>query len=322
MPMRTQVTIARAKHHCWRIDRNRAGVPPRLLAALLLFGWMLPVSAQQPAIPPVTLQLSPETIEMGAFYNGAPIRMEGTAPAGSKVMVILRGASKDELFNRKGRVGPIWINVDKVHVTGTPSLFLRFSSEDVHTFLDRETIDTFALDELSIKKRMHVRTNQGEPDPQYREQITNSYLDLKKGDGSYRRVADRVHVADQGNGTTHYTLAFNWPKSAPPGVYQVEVYACRENAIVGRTGTVLRLVEVGFPAFVANLAHTHPYSYGLFAVVLAVIAGFGIDALASRLRGKRKPAVRAVPALQPEAKSMAASAGTGHETLESARPNR
>jgi hypothetical protein len=88
--------------------------------------------------PPVTLKLSPETIQMGAFYNGASLRMEGTAPSGSKVMIVLRGVSKDEIFNKKDRVGPIWINVDKVHVSGSPSLFLRFSSEDVHTFLESD----------------------------------------------------------------------------------------------------------------------------------------------------------------------------------------
>jgi uncharacterized protein (TIGR02186 family) len=262
-------------------------------------------------VPSIPLKLSPETIEMGTFYNGAPIRMEGTAPSGSKVMVVLRGAEKDELFNKKGRVGPIWVNTDKVHVTGTPSLFLRFSSEDVHTFLPRETIDAYALDEASIKKRMHIRTSKGEPDPQYWEVLANSYLDLKKSDLNYRRVADRVQVVDGADGLVHYTLAFNWPKTAPPGSYQIEVYACRDGAIVGRGGTVMRLVEIGFPALMVNLAHTHPYGYGLLAVIMAVIAGFGIDAIASRLRGARRriPDER-VPLAEPQ-QAHSASAGFG-----------
>ena len=115
---------------------------------------------------PVTLKLSPETIEMGAFYNGTRLRMEGYGSSGSKVMVVIRGASKDEVFNKKERVGPIWINVDKVYVSGPPSLFLRFSSEDVHTFLDRQTIDAYALDELSIRNRMRIRTERGMRDPE------------------------------------------------------------------------------------------------------------------------------------------------------------
>jgi uncharacterized protein (TIGR02186 family) len=264
--------------------------------------------------PPVTLELSPKTIEMGAFYNGARLRIEGKAPSGSQVMIVLRGTSKDEVFNRKDRVGPIWINVDKVHVTGPPSLFLRFSSEDVHTFLDRETIEAYALDELSIRNRMQIHTERGVRDPEALRLIGDQYIDLKKKDGSYRRIADRVHVSESGNGEERYTLEFGWPKLALPGSYQVEVYACRDGRIVGQSGTVLPLVEVGFPAFMANAAKSHAYWYGIFAVILAVIAGFGIDALAVLLGGakKRIPAqARPVPRPQPAQRTMAARAGAG-----------
>jgi uncharacterized protein (TIGR02186 family) len=251
----------------------------------------------QSAVPRTTLKLSPDTIQMDTFYNGAPIRMEGDVPAGSHVVVIVRGESKDEVFNKKGRIGPIWINVDKIHVTGTPSLFLRFTSEEMHGFLDRKTIDAYELDELSVKERMHIRTNKGEPGPEYRELIENSYLDLKKKDLTYRRVANRVHIVPDG-ATEHYTVAFNWPKTAPPGRYQIEVYACRDRAIIGQAATTLRLVEVGFPAFMVSLAHQHPWEYGLLAVFAAVCAGFGIDAVASRLRrpARARPRKVLVPA--------------------------
>ena len=106
-----------------RQSHLQVSFPPALAVVLATLACLY-ASAEVP--PPVTLKLSPETIEMGAFYNGASLRMEGTAPSGSKVMVVLRGASKDEVFNKKDRVGPIWINVDKVHVSGPPSLFLRF----------------------------------------------------------------------------------------------------------------------------------------------------------------------------------------------------
>lgn len=271
-------------------------------------------NASAEVTPPVTLKLSPETIEMGAFYDGARLRMEGKAPSGSKVMVVLRGVSKDEVFNKKDRVGPIWINVDKVHVTGPPSLFLRFSSEDVHTFLDRQTIDAYALDELSIRNRMHIRTEHGLRDPEALRLIGDQYVDLKKKEGSYRRIADRVHVVDIGNGESRYTLEIGWPKLATPGSYQVEVYACRDGRIVGQSGAALQLVEVGFPAFMAAAAREHPYGYGILAVIMAVIAGFGIDALAVLLGGKKKhiPAeAHPMPRPQPAHRTMAAAAGAG-----------
>ena len=225
------------------------------------------------------------------------------------------GVTKDEVFNKKARVGPIWINVDKVHVTGPPSLFLRFSSEDVHTFLDRQTIDAYALDELSIRNRMHIRTEHGLRDPEALKVIGDDYLDLKKKDGSYRRIADRVHVTESGNGEEHYSLEFGWPKLALPGSYQVEVYACRDGRIVGQSGSCSAIGRGRASRHSWRMPReNHAYGYGILAVILAVIAGFGIDALAVLIGGakKRVPA-GARPALRPQPahRAMAAAAGAG-----------
>ena len=246
---------------------------------------------------------------MGAFYDGARLRMEGTAPSGSKVMIVLRGVSKDEVFNKKDRVGPIWINVDKVHVTGPPSLFLRFSSEDVHTFLDRQTIDAYALDELSIRNRMHIRTEHGVHDPEALRVIGDHYLDLKKEEGRYRRIADRVHVVETGNGEERYSFG-NWLAQASYARFVPSGSLCvprRPNSRPKRSRS--KLVEIGFPAFMANAAREHPYGYGLLAVIMAIIAGFGIDALAVLLGGakKRIPAkARPIPQPQPAHRARAA----------------
>ena len=139
---------------------------------------------------------------------------------------------------------------------------------------------------------MQIRTEHGLRDPEALKLIGDHYLNLKKTDGSYRRIADRVQVAEIGNGEARYSLEIGWPKLATPGSYQVEVYACRDGRIVGQSGTTLSLTEIGFPAFMANAAREHPYGYGILAVILAVIAGFGIDALAVLLGGAKKRSTR------------------------------
>ncbi len=295
------------------LKSRRAPINSRVLPALaLLWAVMVCPNVSAQATPPVTLKLSPQTIEMGAFYNGVRLRMDGTVPSNSKVMIVIRGVTKDEVFNKKARVGPIWINVDKVHVSGPPSLFLRFSSEDVHTFLDRQTIENYALDELSIRDRMQILTEHGVRDPEALKALGDHYINLKKSEGAYRRLSDRVQVTETGTGEEHYSLNIGWPKLATPGLYQVEVYACRDGRIVGQSGATLKLVEIGFPAFMATSARSHPYEYGIFAVILAIIAGFGIDALAILLGGTRKHAshgARPAPRPQPAQRATAAAAG-------------
>ncbi len=256
---------------------------------------------------PPSLKLSPDTIQMGAFYSGAKVRIEGTAPAGSQVLVVIRGDENDEFFNKKGRVGPIWVNTDRIHVTAAPSVFLSFSSADVSSFLDRNSIDTYQLDEQAIKNRLasrcHCKCNPNarhrtasgslaecagvEPDPQYRELIRNSFLALKLREGRYQTHPDAVRMASAAGVDTRYTVDLDWPKSATAGTYRVEMYACKDRMVRARTAALLRVVEVGFPAQMAALSSRHPWIYGLIAVLTGIIAGFAMDALTVRLR--RRP---------------------------------
>jgi Putative transmembrane protein (Alph_Pro_TM) len=69
-------------------------------------------------------------------------------------MVVIRGGGKDEFFNRKGRVGIIWLNTDRIHIKRAPSVFLTFSSDNANSLLDRESLDEYQLDEAAIKKQI------------------------------------------------------------------------------------------------------------------------------------------------------------------------
>ena len=119
---------------------------------LLCIGWSCLSQAET-----VSISLSPDTIQMGAFYDGSAIKIQGSVPPDSGIIVVIRGDKKDEIFNKKGRVGPIWINTDKVHVAAVPSLFLSFASSDISSLLNRETIDSYELDDSSIASHLVCR---------------------------------------------------------------------------------------------------------------------------------------------------------------------
>ncbi|MBZ5612787.1 MAG: TIGR02186 family protein [Acidobacteriia bacterium] len=293
--------------------RNRGVAVLGFLLTVLIIAIPETAGAQVPApssalSSDLSVKVSPEGIQMGAFYDGAKMRIEGAAPSGSQVLVIIRGEEHDELFNKKGRVGPIWVNTDRIHVAFTPSLFLSFSGADVTTFLDPASIEAYQLDEQAIKNRLASRSHCKcsttvrhhtwfgaiakcagvEPDPKYQELIRNNYLALKSGEGRYQTHLDAVRMTNAGldrtAGDSRYSVNFDWPRSAPPGSYDVEVYACQNRKVAARTTTRLQVVEVGFPARMDALSSGHPLGYGLLAILAAVVAGFTIDALTVRLR--------------------------------------
>lgn len=257
----------------------------------------VPGPAQMP--PP---GLAPGTIAMGAFYNGARVRIDGTAPAGSGVLIVIEGSERDEFFNRKGRVGPIWLTVDRIHVKHAPSVFLRFNSAPLGSMLDQEDIQNYQLDEAAIMDRIRVLshckcslTNRAlqsgihdtAPDASYARVLYADFLKLKGHEGTYYEKEGIVKVVPAGS-EVRYALQFDWPKKVPPGTYRVTVYACRGRRVIAHSAASLQLVEVGFPAYMAKMASTNPWLYGIAAVLAAIAAGFLTDLFTSRLQSRRR----------------------------------
>jgi len=249
---------------------------------------------------------------MGTFYGGARVRVEGEAPSGSEVIVVIRGPEETEYFNRKERVGPVWLSVDKVHVTRVPSVFVRLASGDVHSLLDEATVDGHQLDESALERRMSVRshcqcaggrsagsgsppacTTGVEPEEPLLERIRASYLALKRQEGTYQVLPEAVALSASPGGGTLYTTEVDWPRRARPGDYRIEVLACRDGAVVGRASTTLPVVKAGAPARIGEFASSHPMAYGAFAVLAAAMTGLAMDSLVRRRRprgvGRRGP---------------------------------
>lgn len=273
-----------------------------LMLALVVLPWT-PLPAQAQMAAPTLL---PQKIAIGTLYNGAHVRITGIAPPSSGVLIVIRGDQKDEFLDRKGRVGIIWLNTERIHIKQAPSVFLSFSSADVNSLLDRTNLDHYRLDMAAICARIHclchckckltgIHADQRcvhgtEPDPAYAELLRTSFLNLKETDGSYCQHFGAVHVARLADSRIEYTLDFQWPRTAPAGVYAVEVYACRDRTVVDHSTGTLKLVEVGFPAYVASLASAHPWIYGSAAVLIAMFAGFGTDALTAWIRRPKRQA--------------------------------
>jgi len=234
---------------------------------------------------PLTCQVTPRVIEMDAFYTGANVKVEGMAAPGSKIVVLVTGSESEESFNRKARFGPVWINSGKVRISGVPRLFLRFSPEPVANLLSRETIGGHLLDPTSVMARMCIQP--APPAAADDAAIRRDYLALKQSRGTYT-LGDRSVTMGSDADCAWYRLEFHWPKKAPPATYRVHVFEVRNGSIGRQISVPLAVAPAGLPARIANLAEDHAASYGIAAVLIGVLAGFGIDLLATRVFRRKR----------------------------------
>ncbi len=251
--------------------------------ALVLLASVGPVLPNGLATPVV--RLTPKRIEMGSFYSGARLRVDGLVSGAAKAVVVIRGAETKDVFNKKARFGFVWANAGKVTISRTPSLFLCFSPEPVHNMLNSDTIRHRLLDEAVIQALMLI-----EPEQEARTAavLRSNYLALKKANGLYCILPGSLNMGQPTEGGTPYSAEFLWPKKAPPASYTVTVLECRGGMVTGEASISLEVVKVGFPATLAVLAYDRAPLYGLLAVLMAVAAGFGIDFLAAKLFGKKR----------------------------------
>ena len=276
--------------------RPRSGARRR---ALLLAAALAGVAVLFPAValgpPQEVIRLTPPSIEMGAFYGGSSLRIEGRTERGCAPVVVVRGPEVKEAFSRKGRSGPIWVNAGKLEISGVPSLFLCFSPAPVRSLLSAEAVARGGLDEAALKSRLVI-----EPARMDHEVIREHYLKLKAEEGMLGVFPDGVQTGQPGESGVAYSVELQWPRKAPPGTYEVSVYECRDGAIIRHSTAPLRVTPVGFPAALGRLARGHGAAYGVIAVLIAAMAGFGMDFFASRLMRRRARVPLRMPVPEPQ----------------------
>lgn len=230
------------------------------------------------------LEISPERIEMGMLYSGGLVRVSGTIEAGSQVVVVVRGPEHEEAFNKKVRAGPIWISSGQVHVSGVPSLFLSFASAPVRTLLSEDVVDHEVLDVAAIQRHMVVDAGD---DPVDRDVMSDNYVALKTERETYQVHEDAVELGAATDAGVPFSLEFEWPRIAQPQLYSFSAYECRDNQIMRRGSAELNVVKVGMPENIHAFAMDQSVQYGILAVLIAAIAGFGIDFVTTKLFGAK-----------------------------------
>ena len=231
--------------------------------------------------PPPRVKVTPDVVRMGAFYGGATVRVEGARDADGTIIVAVRGPTVTEVFKHDGRAGFLWVNTNKVAISEVPSLWLVFSSERVGACLPRAVIDQYGLDQAALKKQMRIQCKACD-----QEQIAEEYLNYKTVQGSYRQASGNFRmVAARAAGVSDpsYRFEFELPRCATPGEYRVLVLECRGGEVTASSEVPLRVVEVGFPSFISGMASQHASYYGMLSVLVALLAGLGIDFLVARL---------------------------------------
>ncbi len=216
----------------------------------------------------VTVQVTPDVVEINSFYQGHNVTVTGTLPAGLGAVVEVVGPTAEEHLRRKGRRGPLWMNVGNITVDGAPSLYLVLSS--AAELLAGNRVDA-AWGFPSLIQRISLK---GDVQPDEKDKFKHQFLELKESEELYGAWPGGLKLSPPEDGLQKVTGTFWLPSNIKPDTYKVCLTTVKEGQAVDRVCTNLTVQMVGFPALLMTMAYEHGALYGILAVVIAIVVGF------------------------------------------------
>ncbi len=241
--------------------------------ALVLGCWLL-LASPALAAASLDLRISPEVVEIGAFFHGGQVTVRGKIPPGAQAVMEVVGQTAVEHLMRRGRRGGLWMNVGEVDVQGAPSLYLAMSTDP--RLLQAPPAEGATWGYPALKKGVSLG---GRVEPGEQELFLEQFFKLKESEEIYAAFPGAVKVSGAAGDLKAVTGTFPLPTMVKPGTYQVCLTVIQDGQVIGKQFTDLKVAMVGFPAMLSSLAYQHGATYGILAVVIAIVVGFAMGYL-------------------------------------------
>jgi uncharacterized protein (TIGR02186 family) len=254
-------------------------MPPRLMPPRLAFGWtFLAVLILTAALAPARAQqlvadLSAHQINITAGFSGADLLLFGVSDGTGDVVVIVSGPDATARVRKKERVSGLWINTASVRFDSVPSFYHVAATDNLST----EDIDN-VLRENGIGLRYQNMSPIADIAPEKAAEFRDALIRRKEAQGLYSPQTGKIEII--GGALFRTKVAF--PATVPTGTYRVYVYQVADGWVRSVTEIPLRVGKVGLEETVYRFAHDQPALYGLFAIAIAALAGYGAGMLFGR----------------------------------------
>ncbi len=247
-------------------SRRRTVARSAVLAALVFLLWPAAVRAE--------MKLAPDSIRIGAFFDGAYVRVTGEVPQGASVVVEVSGKRTEQQLLRKGRHWDIWMNLGEVDVENAPSVYFALSTAP-DAFSSAAGSPTFGYARLRQRVSFKMTHRHGLE----RRELFKEFVALKESEGLYGMFPGGLHLSESSPGQSTVEGEFRIPSRIDPGDYQVRLSVVEDGRVLRSDVADLRVQMGGLPALLSSLAQNHGALYGLLAIFIAVVFGFLIGVI-------------------------------------------
>jgi len=236
------------------------------------------------ALPPGTawtadltaLKVQPDVLDIGTFYSAGQVTISGEVPSGQDVIVEIKGPAANGKFDLKGRVGPFWMTRGNAELDGAPAMYVLLLPGGTDW---RSKAASLGLGLDEVKREITIKSDQLPPD-----ELFDMFVKLKKSEGLYAEEDNAIIYTPAENGLREFKAVYSFPRSTAKGDYQIKATAVADGALGREQSRGFQVEEVGFTRLVDDLATNRRLTYGILAVLIALVAG-GVMGILFKSRG-------------------------------------
>ncbi|MBD9373956.1 TIGR02186 family protein [Rhizobium sp. ARZ01] len=253
------------------------GLAYTLLAAVVL-AFAGPVHAQEKQsenTEKLEIGISTDEIAISSDFRGADLTIfgaiEGYDPnllAQSKydIVVALEGPKDNMTVRRKERVLGVWVNRHSMTFELAPESYSLSSTRDVDQIASDQVLNSIGVGLQHIRLDPIGFIGDGSSVAAFRE----AFLQLKETGGYFQRDPGGVQFIS----ASLFKATVKLPANVPNGTHVVRAQLFRDGVFISEKALPLRVVKTGLEQMISNAAFNRPISYGVLAVVLAVLTGW------------------------------------------------
>lgn len=237
--------------------------------ALLLLALICAVAAPVRA-EPLIADLSESVVKITTGFTGTKVLLFGAIDASGQVVVIVQGPRHSVVVREKQRTAGIWMNRRSVKFENVPAFYHVLSSDTLDEWLPLRTREQYEVGVEYLK--LDAVGNVGPAKAaEFREALIRNMQRI----GRYSRIEGDVTML----GGQLFRADLYLPANLPTGYYNIEVLLVRDGDVKSIQATPLLVTKSGLGAEAFNLAYDQPAIYGIIAIVIAVMAGVGANAI-------------------------------------------
>ena len=243
-----------------------------LLAAMLLMGQRDAVLVPDVSQHEVQVRQGFTGTELLLF--GAVLDPRGQAGQGYDIVVVLKGPSEPIRLREKERFLGIWANAQSNDFRSVPSFFAVAASRPINDIVDQKTAAIYEFGTRFIQL-----SPSGSINPEEQLRFALGLVDLKRRQGLYKEDMNGVQITEN----VLYQARISLPSNVTTGTYTAETFAVTRGRVIASAVSEVEVRKVGLEREVEYYSQNFGLVYGLLAVLLSVLMGWGAGRLFARL---------------------------------------